>query len=115
MYQSADCALLLYRDPGAARAAFSYTGEYARTLSGDPVEGFAFFEESVELSRRFRALKLWLSLRYHGVGQFRAAIGADLRHAQLLARLITAEPALELLAPVQLSVVCFPLQGRHGR
>ena len=66
--------------------------EYARTLSGDPVEGFAFFEESIELSRRFRALKLWLSLRYHGVGQLRTAIGADLCDAQLLARLITAEP-----------------------
>lgn len=107
LYQPLDCAALLYRDPAAARAAFSCTGEYARTSSDDPVEGFAFFEESLELSRRFRALKLWLSLRYHGVGQFRAAIGSDLRHAQLLARLITAEPALELLAPVQLSVVCF--------
>ena len=70
-------------------------------------EGFAFFEESLELSRRFRALKLWLSLRYHGIDQFRAAIRKDLEHAQLLARLITAEPTLELLAPVELSTVCF--------
>ena len=107
LYQPLDCAALLYRDPAAARAAFAGTGEYARPLSGDPVEGFAFFEESLELSRRFRALKLWLSLRYHGLAQFRAAIRADLNHAQQLARLITAEPTLELLAPVQLSVVCF--------
>lgn len=107
LYQPLDCAALLYRDPAAARAAFAYTGEYARPLSGDAVEGFAFFDESLELSRRFRALKLWLSLRYHGVSQFRAAIRADLDHAQQLARLITAEPALELLAPVELSVVCF--------
>jgi glutamate/tyrosine decarboxylase-like PLP-dependent enzyme len=98
---------LLYRDPGAARAAFAYTGEYARSLSDDPVEGFAFFEESLELSRRFRALKLWLSRRYHGVSQSRAAIRKDLDHAQLLAQLITAEPTLELLAPVELSAVCF--------
>ena len=54
------------------------------------MEGFAFFEESIELSRRFRALKLWLSLRYHGLGQFRQAIGNDLRHGQLLAELIEA-------------------------
>jgi glutamate/tyrosine decarboxylase-like PLP-dependent enzyme len=99
--------VLLYSDAGAARRAFAYTGEYARPLSGDSVEGFAFFEESLELSRRFRALKLWLSLRYHGIGQFRAAIRKDLEHAQLLARLITAEPMLELLAPVELSTVCF--------
>jgi aromatic-L-amino-acid/L-tryptophan decarboxylase len=107
LYQPLDCSALLYRDAAAARRAFSYTGEYARSLSGDPVEGFAFFEESLELSRRFRALKLWLSLRYHGVAEFRAAIRQDLRHARQLAGLIAAEPALELLAPVELSAVCF--------
>ncbi len=107
LYQPLDCGALLYRDAGAARRAFACTGDYARSLTGDPVEGFAFFEESLELSRRFRALKLWLSLRYHGVSQFRAAIREDLRHAQLLAQLIAAEPALELLAPVELSTVCF--------
>ena len=107
LYQPVDCSALLYRDAGAARRAFAYTGEYARSLSDDPVEGFEFFAESLELSRRFRALKLWLSLRYHGFGQFREAIREDLRHAQLLARLIAAEPALELLAPVELSTVCF--------
>jgi glutamate/tyrosine decarboxylase-like PLP-dependent enzyme len=113
LYQPLDCSALLYRDPGAAHRAFGYTGEYARSLSEDPVEGFAFFEESLELSRRFRALKLWLSLRYHGIGQFRTAIRDDLEHAQLLARLITAEPALELLAPVELSTVCF--RWKHAR
>ncbi len=111
LYQPLDCGVLLYRDAGAARRAFAYTGEYARPLSSEPAESFAFFEESLELSRRFRALKLWLSLRYHGMAQFRAAIGADLRHAQLLARLIRAEPALELLAPVELSTVCFRWTG----
>ena len=94
--------------------AFAFTGEYARSLSDDPVEGFAFFEESLELSRRFRALKLWLSLRYHGIGQFRAAIRGDLEHAQLLARLITTEPTLELLAPVELSTVCFRWKDASG-
>jgi hypothetical protein len=52
LYQPLDCSALLYRDAGAARRAFAYTGEYARPMSGDPAEGFAFFEESVELSRR---------------------------------------------------------------
>jgi aromatic-L-amino-acid/L-tryptophan decarboxylase len=107
LYQPLDCSLLLYRDAALARQTFAYTGDYARSLTADPVEGFAFFEESIELSRRFRALKLWLSLRYHGLGAFRAAIAADLEHAQLLARLVESEPALELLAPVELSAVCF--------
>jgi len=111
LYQPLDCSALLYRDAEIARQSFAYTGDYAKSLSVDPVEGFAFFEESIELSRRFRALKLWLSLRYHGLGQFRQAIGNDLRHGQLLAELIEAEPSLELLAPVELSAVCFRWTG----
>jgi glutamate/tyrosine decarboxylase-like PLP-dependent enzyme len=108
LYQPLDCGVLLYRDADAARRAFSYTGDYVKTSSDDALEGFAFFEESIELSRRFRALKLWASLRYHGLARFREAIGADLRHARLLASLVEAEPSLELLAH-GLSTVCFRL------
>jgi aromatic-L-amino-acid/L-tryptophan decarboxylase len=111
LYQSLDAGCLLYRDAGAARKAFAHTGEYARALTTDPVEGFAFFEESMELSRRFRALKLWLSLRYHGFGAFRDAIHRDLAHARRLAGQIVAQPELELMAPVELSAVCFRYRG----
>jgi glutamate/tyrosine decarboxylase-like PLP-dependent enzyme len=76
-------------------------------LNEDPLESFAFFEESMELSRRFRAMKLWLSLRYHGMGAFREAIMNDLNLAQHLAKRISSEPGLDLLAPVTLSAVCF--------
>ena len=107
LYQPLDCGCLLFRDAAIARTAFAHSGDYARSLYQDPVEAFAFFEESLELSRRFRALKLWLSLRYHGVNAFRAAIANDLRRAQMLAGLVDAEPALERLGPVELSAVCF--------
>ncbi|MDB6045273.1 MAG: Aromatic-L-amino-acid decarboxylase [Gammaproteobacteria bacterium] len=107
LYQPMDCGMLLFKDPSHARATFSHTGEYARVLDADPVEGFAFFEESLELSRRFRALKIWLSLRYHGLNAFRAAIRADLEHARQLVESIRGTPQLELLAPVELSAVCF--------
>jgi aromatic-L-amino-acid/L-tryptophan decarboxylase len=112
LYQPLDCGCLLYRDAEAARRAFSHTGDYAKSLVNDPVEGFAFFEETIELSRRFRALKLWLSLRYHGLANFREAIRNDLAHAQLLAGLITKQPELALLAPVPLSAVCFRYRAR---
>ena len=111
MYQPLDCGCLLFRDASAARAAFSDTAEYTRAFSADAVEGFAFFEESPELSRRFRAMKLWLSLRYHGVSAFRAAIRKDLELAQRLASAIDATPELERLAPVPLSAVCFRWVG----
>ncbi len=111
LYQPLDCGCLLYRDPASARAAFSHSGDYTRVLNTDPLESFAFFEESMELSRRFRALKLWLSLRYHGLGEFREAIRRDLAHAQRLASAIRATRELELLAPVELSAVCFRHAG----
>jgi aromatic-L-amino-acid/L-tryptophan decarboxylase len=111
LYQPLDCGCLLYRDVSAAHTTFAHTGDYAKTLTTDPVEGFAFFEESLELSRRFRALRLWLSLRYHGLQAFRAAIQKDLDLAQRLASAISQQPELELMARGELSAVCFRVTG----
>jgi aromatic-L-amino-acid decarboxylase len=114
LYQPLDCGCLLYRSPEVAQHTFAHSGDYARSLSADPIEGFVFFEESMELSRRFRALKLWLSLRYHGVAAFRRSIQKDLAQARRLANAIGQEPELELLAPVELSAVCFRYRGTGG-
>lgn len=114
LYQPTGCGCLLYRDPADARRAFSHSGEYARVLSNDPIEGFAFFEESIELSRPFRALGLWLSLRYFGLRAFQQSIRDDLNLAQILAHAIDAEPKLERLAPVALSAVCFRYVDSSG-
>jgi aromatic-L-amino-acid/L-tryptophan decarboxylase len=114
LYQPTGCGCLLYRDASAAKQAFSHTADYARVLSTDPIEGFAFFEESIELSRPFRALNLWLSLRYHGLGAFQESIREDLRLARTLADLIDGEPRLERLAPVALSAVCFRYRSHSG-
>lgn len=113
LYQALDCSCLLYKDPDAARRAFSHTGDYAKSLTTDPVEGLMFFDETVELSRRFRGLRLWLSVRYHGLGAFRDAIAENIEQAHRLARMIAAESDFELLAPVELSAVCF--RWRKGR
>ena len=114
LYQPTGCGCLLFRDPVAARRAFSHSGDYARALSDDPIEGFAVFEESMELSRPVRALKLWLSLRYYGMRAFQESIREDLQLAQVLAVAIDAEPTLERLAPVPLSAVCFRYIGSSG-
>ena len=113
LYQPIDCGCLLYRDAAPARAAFAQAADYVRALSSDPIEGFAFFEESMELSRRFRALKLWFSLRYHGFASFRKSIEKDVHNAQRLGTLIAREPELQLLAPIELSAVCFRYVGNR--
>jgi glutamate/tyrosine decarboxylase-like PLP-dependent enzyme len=61
----------------------------------------------MELSRRFRALKLWLSLRYHGLQAFRDAIRVNLEQAQRLAAAVKNNSELELVGPVELSALCF--------
>jgi aromatic-L-amino-acid decarboxylase len=111
LYQPLDCSVLLYRDRSVARRTFASTDDYAASLSNDEIEGDVFFEESIELSRRARALKLWLSLRYHGLTAFRQAIADNLRQARLLADLVDREPALERVADVPLSAVCFRWVG----
>jgi glutamate/tyrosine decarboxylase-like PLP-dependent enzyme len=111
LYQPLDCGCLLFRNAEAAQKAFSHSGDYARALTADPIEGFVFFEESLELSRRFRALKLWVSLRYHGLAAFRESIKKDLAQAQRLAEAIQREPKLELIAAGELSAVCFRYVG----
>jgi len=114
LYQPIDCGCLLYRDAIAAQRAFSYSGDYVRALNNDPIESFTFFDESIELSRRFRALKLWFSLRYHGLAAFRKSIENDLQHAQRLGASIEATADLQLMAPIELSAVCFRyVGGRH--
>ena len=115
LYQPLDCGCLLFRDARAAQQAFSHTGDFTRSLLEDPVERFAFFEESLELSRRFRALKPWLSLRYHGVRAYRDSIRTDLALARRLAAAVDARPELERLAPVSLSAVCFRHRGDGRR
>jgi aromatic-L-amino-acid decarboxylase len=114
LYQPVDCGCLLYRDRAIARDAFSHSGDYVKAFNQNPEEAFAFFEESIELSRRFRALKLWMSLQYHGRRAFREAIARDLDHARLLAQILAAQPELEVLAPVPLSAVCFRHRSRDN-
>jgi glutamate/tyrosine decarboxylase-like PLP-dependent enzyme len=107
LYQAVDCGCLLFKDRALARRTFGHAGDYTRSFSEDPLEGFVFFDESLELSRRFRALRLWASIQFHGLAAFRAAIARDLAHARALAARVDREPSLERLAPVELSAVCF--------
>ncbi len=114
LYQPIDCGCLLYQDAGAARRAFAQSGDYVRVSSTDAIEGFAYFDETIELSRRFRALKLWFSLRYHGFAAMRKSIEKDLGHAQRLGAAIENSSELRLVAPIELSAVCFRYVGGGG-
>ncbi len=108
LYAPVDCsALLLHDATGTARAFGAGADDYVRILATQPAETFAFWEHGLELSRRFRALKLWATLRFHGARKLAAAIGEDVRLAAHLAELIADAEDFELLAGPGLSICCF--------
>jgi len=71
------------------------------------LEQTAFWDYGPELSRRFRALKIWLALKHHGAEAFSASIEEDLQLARALADKVRATRRLELLSRGDLGIVCF--------
>lgn len=108
MYLPYEVGCTLVRDQVAHRATFNVTPAYLAPLDrGIAAGGFPFAERGVQLSRGFRALKVWMSLKAHGVEAFARLIEQNVRQAAYLVELIAAHPRLELLAPAPLNVVCF--------
>lgn len=107
LYAPVDCGCLLFHDGAAARKAFVTEADYIKVHEQAESESFAFWDYGIELSRRFRALKVWLTLKYYGAARLTEAIRDDIAMAHYMAERVQAEPDLELLAPVQLSICCF--------
>src|SRR5690349_4085401 len=108
LYVPVDAGCLLFRDDAAARAAFSTEdADYIKTHGYTDEEAFAFWDYGVELSRRFRALKVWMTLQYYGSRRIAEAISEDIALAAYLGELVSKADDFELLAPVELSICCF--------
>jgi aromatic-L-amino-acid decarboxylase len=107
LYLPADCGCILYRDPETARATFAHEAEYTRVIGQEANEAFAFWDYGPELSRRFRALKVWMLLKGVGVRALGDAIEKDLACARHFEKLIKESDDFEMLAPVELSIFCF--------
>jgi aromatic-L-amino-acid/L-tryptophan decarboxylase len=100
-----DLSVLYTRKPEVLRRAFSLVPEYLRTTKGDEVVNY--MDYGIPLGRRFRALKLWFTLRYFGVEGIADRIGEHIRLAQQFAEWVDEHSEFERLAPVPLSTVCF--------
>ena len=102
---------VLVRDAEAQRRTFSLTpsylahGEGERGLTGVDVPWLSDY--GFELSRGFNALKVWMTLKEHGVEKFRRVIQQNIDQAGYLAGLVAAAPKLEQALPAQLNIVCF--------
>ncbi len=98
------CSVLMVRDGATLRAAFAHEASYMVEE-----EGYAHpVDSTLEYSRPFRSLKLWLALRAHGANPFRTAIAENLRQAQELYDEVVAHPRMEpVLGRPDLSIVPF--------
>jgi glutamate/tyrosine decarboxylase-like PLP-dependent enzyme len=117
LYVPVDAGVVLIRDAATMRAAFSLVPPYLRTdesLAG--VGGPPWFSEyGLEQTRPFRALKVWMCLKHHGLAGYRETIEHDLTMAGRLAEKIGEMPDLQLFAPQKLSIVCFRYAPSHLR
>lgn len=100
-----DCSALFLRRPETVRGAFSLVPDYLQTPEGEGVTNLMDYGPA--LGRRFRALKLWMTLRYFGREGIAERILAHVRLAREFAGWVDAEAGWERLAPVPMSVVVF--------
>jgi len=102
-----DAGCLLVRDPAALHACFSHEAEYIKVIGADQITGFAFWDYGPELTRRFRALKIWMTIKQYGAAVLGQAIEENIRLAKKLGEMTDQAEDFELLAPVGLSITCF--------
>jgi aromatic-L-amino-acid/L-tryptophan decarboxylase len=110
MYLPYDVGCVFVRDSGVHHATFSMTPAYLSSMPSGPASyPVSFADRSIELSRRFRALKVWFCLKTYGPAAFAEAIRENIAHAQYFARRIAASSDLELCSSSSINVVCFRL------
>lgn len=103
-----DAGALLVREGELHRETFASTPSYLTRMPRGLASAQPWFTDfTIDLSRGFRALKIWFTIKEHGSSGLGAAIEANVRQARLLGDLIDADRDFELLAPVQLNIVCF--------
>jgi glutamate/tyrosine decarboxylase-like PLP-dependent enzyme len=106
LFQPFEAGCLMVRDVRLLEAAFGVHPEYLQdTLLG--MEHVNFADRGLQLTRSFRALKVWMSIQTFGMAAFRAAVGRGIVLADRAAEHVRTAPTLELLSPPSLGVVCF--------
>jgi glutamate/tyrosine decarboxylase-like PLP-dependent enzyme len=108
VYLPFEIGCVLVRDPALHTAAFRAEATYLQeTEGGIMAGGLPFADRGIELTRGFRALRLWMSLQVHGTDAYAALIAQNMEQAAYLESLVRRTARLELMAPRPANVVCF--------
>jgi glutamate/tyrosine decarboxylase-like PLP-dependent enzyme len=110
LFQPFECAALLVRDGRALRDTFREVPEYLRDSDFSDQE-VNFRDWGVQLTRGFRAFKLWLSIQTFGMDAFRAAVEWGIRQAEIAEEELRSSADWEILTPAQLGIVTFRWRG----
>jgi aromatic-L-amino-acid decarboxylase len=109
LFQPFEIGCLLLRDANLLRQTWAYTPEYLKDTALS-LEEVNFYDYGLQLTRSFRALKLWLSLKTFGAGAFRAAIEHGFHLSELAARIVSESSSLELITPASMGILSFRYQ-----
>ncbi|MEW6511031.1 MAG: pyridoxal-dependent decarboxylase [Bacteroidota bacterium] len=113
MYLPYEVGCTLVRDASTHLHAFTLTPDYLEhTTRGIGGSDLWFSDYGVQLSRGFRALKVWMCIKEHGIKRFGRLIRQNVEQAHYVEGLVRKEAELELLAPVPLNIVCFRYTGK---
>lgn len=106
LFQPYECGCLLVRDEPLLAEAFRVLPEYLADIEGKTGE-INYCDRGIQLTRGFRALKLWLSLKAFGADAFAAAIEHGFTMAEVAERTVRALPGWEVVTPAQMGIVTF--------
>jgi aromatic-L-amino-acid decarboxylase len=112
MFTNFDCSAYFVKDPATLIRTFEIHPEYLKTGLDAQVKNFR--DWGIQLGRRFRALKLWFVIRFYGVQGLQKMVREHIRLAQMFKGWVEEHENFELMAPVDVSLVCFRLNDGRG-
>src|SRR5687768_6816497 len=103
-----EAGCVIVRSEPAHRRTFSLTPEYLAHETRGLASGHIWFSDyGLQLSRQFRALKVWMSIKEHGLDRFGRMIARNVEQARYFGQLVESQANLELMAPIGMDIVCF--------
>lgn len=114
LYVSYDCGCLLVKNPEKLTNAFSLLAPYLRGTAPSQDPGLDFTTYGLELSRGFRALKVWMSVKQYGIETYRKLLERDIMLAEYLDQLVRRSPEFEPLCRPVLQMYCFRFVPRFA-
>ncbi|MDP2995920.1 MAG: aminotransferase class I/II-fold pyridoxal phosphate-dependent enzyme [Bryobacterales bacterium] len=113
LFQPYECGCLLVRDGALLERTFRILPDYLKDIHEGEDE-VNFCDRGIQLTRNFRALKLWLSIQIFGLEAFRRAVERGFEVAEAVERLLRARERFEIVTPAQLGILTFRYQPETG-